>query len=271
MSTLAEWRSEDMRMRQFWDYALERHAIWTRRKAGLEPPWTADPVLQRYRFSNVYRDLDPTCQALFRRLDAEPWAAAAQAFAFRGLTNRLHVLRAWGLPAPTHDGLDRWFSRLLAAERCGAAIRSHTGFIVSRGRVKTGAHELLDGQGEIRSYLALRRMREVGPFYTAVVFADLLGARRVKPRDQFIPRGRGSSGALHYLATGELRLSETDYSKNDELYDRLHRDQPKAPGLPIPLVWYDLEQTLCEFFKYKAVSAGIAHRLLAYTPRGQAG
>lgn len=47
-------------IRQFFDYARERHAIYLRRFAGEERPWTKDAILQKYRFTNVFRELDRT-------------------------------------------------------------------------------------------------------------------------------------------------------------------------------------------------------------------
>lgn len=39
-------------------WMLERHYIYLRRKAGDPPPWTDDLIMQRYRFCNVFRELD---------------------------------------------------------------------------------------------------------------------------------------------------------------------------------------------------------------------
>jgi hypothetical protein len=36
----------------------ERHKIYLRKRDGAEPPWTKDPILQEYRFCNVFRELD---------------------------------------------------------------------------------------------------------------------------------------------------------------------------------------------------------------------
>lgn len=36
----------------------ERHAIYHKRRSGAPWPWTDDPILQTYRFTNVYRELD---------------------------------------------------------------------------------------------------------------------------------------------------------------------------------------------------------------------
>lgn len=45
----------------FFAYARERHSTHLRRAAGLpRGQWTQDPILQQYRFCNVYRELDRT-------------------------------------------------------------------------------------------------------------------------------------------------------------------------------------------------------------------
>lgn len=43
---------------RFFAYARERHSVYLRRAQGLPAPWTDDPVLQHYRFTNVFRELD---------------------------------------------------------------------------------------------------------------------------------------------------------------------------------------------------------------------
>lgn len=48
------------RVEDFFAFARERHAIYLRRQAGFPYPWTADPVLQTGRFTNVFRELDRT-------------------------------------------------------------------------------------------------------------------------------------------------------------------------------------------------------------------
>lgn len=48
------------RVEEFFAYARERHAIYLRRAAGAPAPWTEDPILQQYRFCNVFRELDAT-------------------------------------------------------------------------------------------------------------------------------------------------------------------------------------------------------------------
>lgn len=51
-----------MRDADLFAFIKERHSIYTKRQAGRKKPWTLDPILQRYRFCNVYRELDTVTQ-----------------------------------------------------------------------------------------------------------------------------------------------------------------------------------------------------------------
>lgn len=44
----------------FWYWINERHKIYLKRKAGELKPWTNDVILQEYKFTNVFRELDKT-------------------------------------------------------------------------------------------------------------------------------------------------------------------------------------------------------------------
>lgn len=42
----------------FWYWINERHNIYLRRAAGQPKPWTHDPILRNYKFTNAFRQLD---------------------------------------------------------------------------------------------------------------------------------------------------------------------------------------------------------------------
>lgn len=42
----------------FWYWVAERHAVYLRRQAGQPKPWTEDPIMQRYKFTNPFREND---------------------------------------------------------------------------------------------------------------------------------------------------------------------------------------------------------------------
>src|ERR1035437_219052 len=52
----------------YWRFAAERQEIFFRRLAGDPPPWTADPILQQYRFTNAFRASDRNGQFLIQRV-----------------------------------------------------------------------------------------------------------------------------------------------------------------------------------------------------------
>lgn len=52
----------------YWRFAAARQAIYEARLAGLPGPWTQDPVLASYRFTNCYRAADRVSQYLIRNV-----------------------------------------------------------------------------------------------------------------------------------------------------------------------------------------------------------
>ena len=45
-------------MKLFWNMMAERHRVYKKRTAGTGAPWTTDPILSKFKFTNVMRELD---------------------------------------------------------------------------------------------------------------------------------------------------------------------------------------------------------------------
>lgn len=56
----------------YWKFGAERLAMYLRRLAGEEAPWTDDPILRSYRFTNSYRAADRVSQYLIRDVQYDP-------------------------------------------------------------------------------------------------------------------------------------------------------------------------------------------------------
>jgi DNA polymerase I-like protein with 3'-5' exonuclease and polymerase domains len=100
---LREPRAEDFqRLEQFVDMVAERHAIYQRREAGQPHPWTNNPILGRWFFTNMYRSLDKNTVWLWEHWcqphvdDPDLWFAMVVA----RLTNRIETWEALGYPVP---------------------------------------------------------------------------------------------------------------------------------------------------------------------------
>jgi len=52
----------------YWKFAFERQEIFFRRIAGAPPPWTADPILREFKFTNAYRASDRVSQYLIKHV-----------------------------------------------------------------------------------------------------------------------------------------------------------------------------------------------------------
>jgi len=50
----------------YWYFASERQQIFEKRLAGRPGPWTDDPILQKYKFCNVFRATDRVSQYMIR-------------------------------------------------------------------------------------------------------------------------------------------------------------------------------------------------------------
>jgi len=47
-------------MEIFWRFIAERHSIYKKKEIEkLPPPWTDDPILSSFKFTNVVRSTDP--------------------------------------------------------------------------------------------------------------------------------------------------------------------------------------------------------------------
>jgi thymidylate kinase len=52
----------------YWRFAAERQNIFFRKLARQSPPWSQDPILKKYRFTNAYRASDRVSQYLIRNV-----------------------------------------------------------------------------------------------------------------------------------------------------------------------------------------------------------
>ncbi len=52
----------------YWKFAHERQSVFFRRQGGMEEPWTDDPIISTYRFTNAYRVADRVSQYLLKHV-----------------------------------------------------------------------------------------------------------------------------------------------------------------------------------------------------------
>jgi hypothetical protein len=81
----------------YWKFAAERQAVFFARINGVSPPWTVDPILQRFKFTNAYRASDRTSQYLIQNVIYKGPQLTEEVF-FRTLLFKLfNRIRTWEL------------------------------------------------------------------------------------------------------------------------------------------------------------------------------
>lgn len=74
----------------YWRFAAERLAIYYKKQAAAEGPWTDDPILRQFRFTNTYRAADRVSQYLIREVQyGSDRSQAPQDLFFRTLLFKL--------------------------------------------------------------------------------------------------------------------------------------------------------------------------------------
>lgn len=78
-NVVTEYSIAEQELEKFFAFVEERHAIYVRRTRGDPWPWTEDAVLQKWKFTNIYRELD-TGTIWLRENIREPYADHPELF-----------------------------------------------------------------------------------------------------------------------------------------------------------------------------------------------
>lgn len=89
----------------YWYFAAERQAIFERRASGERGPWTDDPILQEFKFCNVFRATDRVSQYMIRNVCYPEVPVSAQDAVFQVV-----AFRTFSWPE-TWEGLRRILGR----------------------------------------------------------------------------------------------------------------------------------------------------------------
>jgi hypothetical protein len=83
--------------RSFWEFSVKRQDIYLKRLRGEPAPWTDDPILQKFKFTNSFRSIDRTSQYLIKEVIYNPaYPTEPQEYVFRILLFKLfNSILAW--------------------------------------------------------------------------------------------------------------------------------------------------------------------------------
>lgn len=272
-----DWRTDDL-----FAWMRERHAIYERRAKGLPKPWTQDPILQAFRFCNVYRELDTVTEWL-RTNWREPWKEDPNlwfAMAAARLINWPATLEEVAFALRRNNAIG-WRPETFLSnmrDRAQRGEKVYTGAYMLRGGEKgtdkaSYTAEILSGLWAARGTLAPKRgdslavvhtrlaaMPGMGSFLAGQVVCDTKYVGELTmARDwwTWAASGPGSQRGLNRVVGNPVQApwNELEWLSTLRL---LHRDIEKlVKRASMPMIHaQDLQNCLCEFDKYERVRLG---------------
>ena len=260
-------------------YMRERQRVHDAKERGDVPPWTDDPILNAYRFCNVYREQDRVTQWIDENI-RRPFANDPDLWFI------LCLARALNNPETLRELIDdirtcwprngRWsevmFRRVLDLRRA-RGLRYANPAYMTMGVIKWMG-ELWSNRVEARSdinaartmaamFAALRKHKGLGSFIACQIVADMRFTRYLRHAPDkltWTAVGPGSSKGLNYmLGTPGRRWRQAEFIEAcTELY-RLVAPRWLASPLAdanLPFELHEVENVLCEFSKYERTRLG---------------
>lgn len=268
---------------RYWYFAAERQAAFERRIGGQPAPWSTDPILQTYKFCNVFRAADRVSQYLIREViygsPAEPADKLFQIVLFRlfsrpetwkELTSELGrppVIDDLGRLAGALDKVRQRQGRLYThafilcaadAYGQGAKYRNHVELLRHMFALDGLDQKLLCARSLQAVYELLHGYPLIGDFMAYQIAVDLNYSDLINfSENDFVQPGPGAKRGLAKVFTALGGYSPAEaimwmVEHQDQEFDRL--------GLPFgglfgrPLHAIDAQGLFCEVDKYTRVA-----------------
>ena len=224
----------------YWQFAANRQAVFFRRFAQLPPPWTDDPILQEYKFTNAYRGSDRVSQFLIRHIIYEGDESPDEVF-FRIILFKLfNKIETWELLRQQQGRIsyadysfDRYDHVLSEAIAQGQRIYS-AAYIMPSGSKTFGStrkhrahlkllermmedelpYRLTEARSMFAAFKLLRSYPMIGDFLAYQYVTDLNYSTLTNFSEmEFVVPGPGARAGIHKCFESPGGLNESDLIK----------------------------------------------------------
>ena len=267
----------------YWRFAAERQEIFFKRFEQATPPWTSDPVLTEFKFTNAYRASDRVSQYLIRNVLYDGDQSEEELF-FRTLLFKLFnkietwelLQRSFGVVTYRDFDPEAYDNVLLDALGRGDTIYS-AAYIMPSGSSAFGTsrkHQanlmllerimadevplrIADAKNMLEAFTLLRSYPTIGDFLAYQYVTDLNYSALVNFTEQeFVVPGPGAKSGIAKCFLSLGGLSETDIiqvvaERQRAEFERHGIDFKSLWGRPLQLI--DCQNLFCEVDKYARV------------------
>lgn len=273
----------------FTSFVVERHRVYRRRENGDPRPWTADPILREYKFTNVYRELDRVTRWI-RENWREPFANERYLFHAMVLARLInHPETLSELPSPGRWNKARFLKVMHERQDAGLNTFSSAYIVSTNGQSMNKADYLADyvlepmwkardalvpkrGQTLASYYESLFAYNGMGRFIAAQIIADLKYVRPLVDAPDwwtFVSSGPGSRKGMSYLCGFSPKLRWREHEWRDAVNELSVLMKPVTKQHEMPdLHNQDLQNCLCEFSKWSRTMAGTGRPKQKFKPFG---
>lgn len=267
----------------FWYWIRERHRIYEKKTNGEPWPWTNDEILQKYRFCNVFRELD-SVTIWIRENWREPYADHENLWFAMAVARQINwpdTLEWIGFPDfYPPDSEEKWFNRArnIIRDRIAAGEKAYTGAYMLTGTLGGPKEEQtifkilrpLWHKREIVAPIpwvdnlqsAFRKLKGNAGFQGFLsyeVITDLRHTRYLRDADDIYTwanAGPGARRGLNRFYGRPLNFALSEAQCVAEMRALLGiSKQVLDPKFP-PLEMRDIEHSLCEYDKYERARLG---------------
>lgn len=269
----------------YWRFAVERQNIFFRKLRGQSPPWTDDPILGIFKFTNAYRASDRVSQYLIRRvIYRDDLPSSIEEVFFRIILFKLfNKIETWQLLEKAmgeiiyeNYSFDEYDRVLSQAMQSGKSIYSAAYIMPSGGKtfgyaVKHCNHlklieqmiidelpkQLADASSMHRAFQLIRSYPTIGDFlaYQFVTDVNYSEITNFSEMDFVVP-GPGAVDGIRKCFADRGGLNEPEIIKfmterQEAEFERLGLQFQSLWGRPLQLI--DCQNLFCEVDKYSRV------------------
>jgi len=265
----------------YWYFAAERQRIFFRRARGVQAPWTSDPILRRFRFTNAYRVADRVSQFLVRHVQGKGPQDGNSVFFRTILFKFFNRIETWQLLESAvgqicPESYDfRVFDHVLSeAMSQGRRIYSAAYIMPSGGGDGTRKHQmhlrlletmmkndlparLAESKSMQQAFELIRSYPTIGDFLGYQYVTDLNYSTLLDFSEMdFVVPGPGARSGIQKCFTDRGSYSETDVIRwmvehQQEEFSKRGIDFQSLWGRPLQLI--DCQNLFCEVDKYARV------------------